>query len=168
MGLTVTEFTGGGGAGLTVMTGVVALTDSLVAVIVAVPAPAAVTRPEADTVNTELLLDPQVTRRPVSTFPFASRVCAVSCCVAPMTIGVVAPDSVTLATGGGDAVVTVIELAPSFPSLVARMSIGPPTPAAVTRPLALTLATVIFSDAQVIVRPVSTFPAASLSVTTSC
>jgi hypothetical protein len=36
-GLTVTVATGGGGTGLTVMRGVVALTDSLVALIVAVP-----------------------------------------------------------------------------------------------------------------------------------
>jgi hypothetical protein len=109
VGLTVTVLTGGGGAGLTVIVGVVALTDSLVAVIVAMPTPTAVTRPEADTVRTAVLLEAHVTSRPVSTLLLASRVTAVSCCVAPATIGVVAVESVTDATGTG---FTVIELVP--------------------------------------------------------
>jgi hypothetical protein len=71
------------GTGLTVIAGVAAeLTDSLLAVIVAVPTPTAVTvvgLPFALTVNTAGLLEPQVIVRPVSTLPLASFVVAVSC-----------------------------------------------------------------------------------------
>jgi hypothetical protein len=70
---------------LTVIVGVgLELTDSLVAVIVAVPTPAAVTvtgEPLALTVSTAVLLDAHVIVRPVSTLPFESFVVAVSCCV---------------------------------------------------------------------------------------
>jgi hypothetical protein len=45
---------------------------SLVARTAAVPAAIAVTRPEADTVATALLLDDSVTVRPVSSWPLAS------------------------------------------------------------------------------------------------
>jgi hypothetical protein len=175
-GATVTDATG---TGFTVITGVVAPgADSLVAVIVAGPTPAAVTvivapvdvltELEALTVNTAVLLETQFTVRPLKVEPTASLGIPVSTCVSPTTIGVVGVERPTVATGGGGALVTVIELAPAFPSLVARISIGPWTLRAVTRPVALTLATVIFSEAQVIVRPVSTFPLASLSVATSC
>ena len=51
---------------------------SLVAVIVAVPAATAVTRPDAETVLIAVLLEPQVTTRPVRTLLFASRVVAES------------------------------------------------------------------------------------------
>jgi hypothetical protein len=82
LGLTVTDATG---IGFTVIVGVgVELTDSLVAVIVAVPTPTAVTvvgEPLALTVSTAVLLETQFTVRPVSAFPFASFVVAVSCCV---------------------------------------------------------------------------------------
>jgi hypothetical protein len=77
--LTVTVATG---TGLTVIVGVGAeLTDSLVAVIVAVPTPAAVTvagEPLALTVSTAVLLETQVIVRPVSRLLFASLVVAVS------------------------------------------------------------------------------------------
>ncbi|HEY1953464.1 MAG TPA: hypothetical protein VGG76_11735, partial [Gemmatimonadaceae bacterium] len=57
------------------------VTDSLVAVIVALPAPTAVTivaKPFALTVSTDVLLDAHVTVRPVSGLPLASRVVALS------------------------------------------------------------------------------------------
>jgi hypothetical protein len=79
-GLTVTVATG---TGFTVTAAVGAeVTDSLVAVIVAEPTPTAVTvagEPLALTVSTAVLLDTHVIVRPVSTFPFASLVVAVSC-----------------------------------------------------------------------------------------
>src|SRR5919108_1750378 len=56
----------------------VPLTPSLVAVMVAEPAPAPVTSPVDDTVATPLAFVVQVTVRPVSTFPLASRGVAVS------------------------------------------------------------------------------------------
>jgi hypothetical protein len=72
------------GAGFTMIVGVgLELTDSLVAVIVAVPTPTAVTvagEPLGLTVSAAVLLETQVTTRPVSTVPFASLVVAVSCC----------------------------------------------------------------------------------------
>ena len=167
------------GTGFTVISGVVALgAVSLVAVIVAVPRPTAVTVTVAPvdvltelaalTVNTAVLLETQLTVRPLKVAPPASLGIAVSTCVAPTTTGVVGVERATVTTGGGGEAVTVMELAPCFPSLVAIISIGPCALRAVTKPLALTLATVIFSDAQVIVRPVSTFPAASLSVAVNC
>jgi hypothetical protein len=68
---------------LTVIVGVgLELTDSLVAVIVADPTPTAVTvagEPLALTVRTEVLLETHVTVRPVSEFPLASLIVAVSC-----------------------------------------------------------------------------------------
>jgi hypothetical protein len=77
---TVTDATG---IGLTVIVGVgLELTDSLAAVTVAVPTPTPITvagEPLALTVSTAVLLEPQVTVRPLSTLPFASLVVAVSC-----------------------------------------------------------------------------------------
>jgi hypothetical protein len=46
--------------------------------MVALPAATAVTKPEAETVLTPVLLEPQVITRPVSTLLFASRVTAES------------------------------------------------------------------------------------------
>jgi hypothetical protein len=177
-GFTVTVLTGGGGTGLTVITGVATLCASLVAVIVAVPTPVAVTvivapvdvltELEALTVNTAVLLETQFTVRPLKVEPPPSLGIAVSTCVSPTTMGVVGAERPTVTTGGGGALVTVMELAPAFPSLVATISIGPWTLRAVTRPVALTLAMVIFSEAHAIVRPVSTLPLASVNVATSC
>jgi hypothetical protein len=79
--LTETDATG---IGLTVIAAVgLELTDSLVAVIVADPTPTAVTvvvpfvELAGDTVRTAVLLDVQVTVRPVKVPPFASLVTAV-------------------------------------------------------------------------------------------
>jgi|SRR6476661_8899737 hypothetical protein len=93
---------------MTVIVGVgLELTDSLVAVIVAVPRPTAVTvagDPLEVTVNTAVLLEVQLIVRPVSGLPLASFVVAVSCWVLPITIGVVGVDTVTEATGASDTV----------------------------------------------------------------
>jgi hypothetical protein len=66
------------GASVTVIKDVPVLV-SLVAVIVVPPAPTAVTRPFASTVAAAGLLELHVIRRPVSVFPLASLVTAVSC-----------------------------------------------------------------------------------------
>src|SRR5437867_486115 len=78
-GLTVTDATG------TVLTVIVAvpLCPSLVAVIVAAPAATPVTTPPPLTVATAVLLLAQVTVRPPTGLPLASRVVAVSCAVWP-------------------------------------------------------------------------------------
>jgi hypothetical protein len=164
--LTVTDATG---IGLTVIVGVgLELADSLVAVIVAVPTPTAVTvagEPVALTVSTAELLETQVTVRPVSTLPFASFVVAVSCCVPPMIIGVVGAEIVTVATGAG---VTVTAALPVLPSLVAMM-LAVPTLTAVTSPVdVLTVATTELSELQVMVRPVRTRPFESSRVALAC
>jgi hypothetical protein len=65
------------------VTAAVPVLVSLVAVIVALPAATAVTRPDDETVLTAVLLELHVTIRPRSTVLFASRVTAASCIVAP-------------------------------------------------------------------------------------
>ena len=71
------------GTWFTVIVGVgLELTDSLVAVIVAVPTPTAVTvagEPLALAVRTAVLLETHAIVRPLSVLPFASFVTAVSC-----------------------------------------------------------------------------------------
>jgi hypothetical protein len=74
---TLTEATATGGADDTVIVAL-PLRPSLVAVISADPTAAAVTRPDVDTVATELLVELQVTARPVRTLLLASRVVAVA------------------------------------------------------------------------------------------
>jgi hypothetical protein len=176
-GLTVTLATAGGGTGLTVIRGVLALTDSLVAVIVAVPCPAAVTKPEADTVSTPVLLEAQVTNRPVRTLLFASRITALSCCVPPTTIGVVGADNVTVATGGGGAGLTTISGVVALTDSLVAVIVAVPGPAAVTDIVAplpmlteldpLSASTAGLLDTQVTVRPLSVAPPASLGAAVS-
>jgi hypothetical protein len=76
-GETDTVATGAGGAALTVVAAVPVFV-SLVAVIVALPAATAVTSPDAETRLTAVLLELQVTTRPVRTLLLASRVTAES------------------------------------------------------------------------------------------
>jgi hypothetical protein len=76
-GATVTVFTG---TRLTV-TADVPVFPSLVAVIVVVPGTRPVTTPELETVATSGLLDVQETARPLSTFPSASFIVALSVAV---------------------------------------------------------------------------------------
>ena len=59
----------------------VPLADPAVAVIVAVPFATAVTRPEAETVATEVADVDHVTLAPLIVEPFWSWIVAVSCCV---------------------------------------------------------------------------------------
>jgi hypothetical protein len=156
---------------LTVIEGVgVELTSSPVAVTVAAPTPTAVTvvvplRELAGfTVNTAVLLDTQLTARPVSTLPAASRNVAVNCWVAPMIMGVVGTDNVTVATGAS---CTVTDDTPVFVSLVAVI-VAVPGPTAVTNPFASTLAAVTSLELHVTKRPVSVFPPASFVTAVSC
>src|SRR6266513_3827351 len=129
-GLTVTVATG---TLITVMPAL-PLMPSLVALIVADPAPFPVTRPLALTVAAEELLLAHVRTRPVSVEPAESLVTAESCCVAPSAIVADAGLTVTVATG---TVVTVIVALPVLPSLVA-VTVADPAAAAVTRPLPFT------------------------------
>jgi hypothetical protein len=136
------------------------LRPSLVAVMLAVPAPTAVTTPVLFTVATAALSDPQDTSRPVTITPFASLVVAVAWVVPPATTLEAASTTVTLATGG---TVTVTVANPLCPSLPATM-LAVPAATAVTRPVGDTVATAVLSDDQVMARPVRTVPPASLGV----
>lgn len=77
----------------------VALFPSLDAMIVAVPAAIAVTRPSDETVATVARLVDHVTTRPLSMLPASSFRCAVSNVVCPTTSSAVAGVRVMVATG---------------------------------------------------------------------
>ncbi len=148
------------------VTAAVPLWPSLVAVIVTgPPADTPVTIPLAFTVASAVLPEAQVITRPVSTFPLASFVVAVSCTVPPATTDAGLGVTVTVDTGTA---VTVTAAVPLWPSLVAVIVTGPPAATPVTTPLPSTVATDVLLDAQVIARPVSTFPFASFVVAVSC
>src|SRR5690349_6781889 len=140
-----------------------ALCPSLVAVIVAVPTPCAVTTPPALTLATAAALVAHVTTLPVSTFPAASRSVAVSwpaCGIGKLKL---AGLTVTDATG---TVVTVIDAVAVALSHAAAM-IAVPAASAVTSPVPFTVATLPLLLAHVTTRPVKTFPFASLGVALS-
>src|SRR3989442_199936 len=105
-GVTLTEATG---TLVTVMLEV-PLCPSLVAVIVADPAAAPVTRPLLVTGATEPLLLDHVTVRPVSGFPFASFGVAVSWTVWPTCTVADAGLTVTVATGAGGVLDVIVKL----------------------------------------------------------
>jgi len=120
---------------------------SLVAVIVAEPAATAVTRPVELTVAFELSEVAQVTTRPGSAAPPASRVAAVNCRVSPTASVVVDGETVTLATG---AAVTVSVACPCLPPAAAMITAVPgDTP--MTTPALLTVATEVVAEVQVTV-----------------
>src|SRR5216117_487972 len=143
----------------------VPLCPSLVAVIVTGP-PAAtpLTSPLPFTLAIALLLDCQVTTRPVNGVPFASLGVAVSCTVLPTATPAVAGVTVTDATGTG---VTVMAAVPLWPSLVAVI-VAEPATFAVTSPVPVTVATGVLLLDHATGRPVSTVPFASFRVAVSC
>src|SRR5438034_1225602 len=159
-GVTATEATG---TCTTVMADV-PLCASLVAVIVAAPASFPVTSPLALTVAAAVLLDTQVTVRPVRVLPFASLRVAVSCTVWP---------SFTLADAGATATeatatcTTVMAAVPLCPSEVAVIVVEPAS-FAVTSPLELTVAAAVLLEVHVTTRPDSGLPFASFGVAVSC
>src|SRR5947207_3629870 len=142
----------------------VPLCPSLVAVIVADPAPAPLTSPLPLTVATAVVLLPHVTTRPLRAVPFASRGVAVSCTVAPCWTLADAGVTVTDATGTFDTVTTAVPLCPSLVAVI----VAAPVATAVTSPLPFTLATAPLLDCQVMTRPVNGFPLASRGVAVSC
>src|SRR5438309_7057800 len=142
----------------------VPLRPSLVAVIVTDPAATPVTSPVADTVAIAAFELVQLITRPLSTLPAASLVTALSCVVAPTKTFAVAGLTVTDATGTLDTVTAAVPLCPSLVAVI----VTDPTATPVTRPLADTVASATFELVQLITRPLSTFPAASLGVAVSC
>src|SRR5437868_6210716 len=112
---------------------------------------------------TPTLLLAHVTVRPLNAVPPASLGVAVSWTVWPACTLAAAGLTVTEATG---TVVTDTVAVPLCPSLVAVM-VAEPTVAAVTSPAPLTVATPVPLLAQVMARPASVLPFASLRVATS-
>ena len=159
-GFTTTEATGT----VDTVTAAVPACPSLVAVIVTAPTATPVTRPLAETVPTAPLPVVQVSARPLRTLPLASLRVAVSCTVPPTYMLGAVGLTVTDATG---TIATVTLAVPLCPSLVAVI-VADPTATPVTRPLAETVAIVVLLVVQVTVRPVSTFPFASLTTAPSC
>src|SRR6266581_3152028 len=159
-GLTTTEATGT----VDTVTLAVPLFPSLVAVIVAAPAATPVTSPVADTVAIAGFALAQLITRPVSTFPAASLVTALSCVVPPTKTLAVAGLTTTEATGTLDTVTTAVPLCPSLVALI----VAAPTATPITSPLADTVAAAVFELAHATTRPASTFPAASLVIALSC
>jgi hypothetical protein len=133
---------------------------SLVAVMLAEPTTNPVATPAAVTVATAVLLDAQVTVRPVSKVPFASLRVAVKFEVDPLWTLALAGETVTVATG---AMETVTVAVPDFPSLVAVM-VDVPTVNPVTRPADVTLATSRLLELHVTTRLVTTRPLTSFTV----
>ena len=158
-GETVTDATG---TSVTVMADVPAFPPD-VAVIVAVPAVAAVTSPPEETVATLELLVAQVTVRPVRVLPLESLSIELSWLVEPVARLTVAGETVTDATGTNATVIVDVPVVPPDVAVIVAV----PGAAAVTSPPEETVATLELFVAQVTVRPVSTFPLASLSVTAS-
>ena len=137
---------------------------SLVAVIVARPAPLPVTRPVVLTVAIEALLLDHVIVRPDSVLPLASFGVAVSCTVCPTSRLAAGGVTATVATGTW---VTVMVEAPVLPSLVAVM-VAEPAATPVTRPvLPFTVDAEVLELVHVIVRPVRMLPFASFKVAVS-
>lgn len=136
----------------------------LFAVMVAVPAPTAVTTPLVETVAAAVLSLLHVTGAPEITLPEPSFTVAVRVVLSP-TVRVDAPgDTRTLAAGGG---CTTTVAVPAWPSLVAVM-VAEPGATPVTRPFASTLATLGMLLDHVIARPVSGLCCASKTVAESC
>src|SRR5437773_4391518 len=143
----------------------VPLRPSLVAVIVTGPPDATpLTSPLPFTLAIALLLDCQVTTRPVNGLPLASLGVAVSCTVLPTATPAVAGVTVTDATGTA---VTVMAAVPLWPSLVAVI-VAEPATFPVTSPVPVTVATGVLLLDHATGRPVSTVPFASFRVAVSC
>src|SRR5439155_22253849 len=133
--------------GVTVMLEV-PLCPSLVAVIVAEPAAAAVTSPLPLTLATGVLLLDHVTARPASALPLASLRVATSETV-PLTVTVVeAGVTLTEATGRGDGSATVTAAESRLLPLEARMKTLPAARPRTT-PAPLTVARLVFALAHV-------------------
>src|SRR5690242_7573709 len=108
--------------------------------MLATPAPTAVTTPLLDTVATAGLFDDHVIGRPMSAELLASNVFACACVVPPTTSEAASSATVTDATATGVEPITASAACDVRPSIVATM-FALPAPTADTRPVELTVAT---------------------------
>ena len=161
---TLQEDGGGVTGGVLTLSAALPVFPSLVATMFVEPAANADTIPVAETVATPGTDDDHVTDRPVRTFPLASRSVAVACVVCPAKSDEADSATVILATGAG---VTLSGIDPLFPSLAA-VTVTEPGARPVTTPLGETVAAAVFEEVQLTVRPLSSCPAASRSVTVTC
>ena len=155
MSVTVTVAMGAGGVAVTVN---VVLPDfpSLVAMMFAVPTAIDVTAPVADTRAIVVSLEPHVTTRPLSVFPFASCSVALAWVPEPATTDAAANETLTVATGAGAA--SAIETGTdSVMPPVDAVTVALPALRAVTIPADETRAIVVSLLAQVIAMPESGF-----------
>jgi hypothetical protein len=123
-------------------TTLVPLLPSLVAVMVAEPTPTPVTSPELLTVASAVALLPQLTDRPVSGFPLASRGVAVSWTVPPTATEAGLGVTDTEATDTLEAVTVILAVPLAPPAAAVIVAVPAETP--VTRPEDDTLATAPF------------------------
>lgn len=162
LGVTETLSTAAGGWGFTAMTAL-PLFPSLVAVIVALPAPTAMTTPSFETDATWGALLAQLTTRPERTLPDELRAAAERMVVLP-TMRLALPGvTLTESTGTGGAgggALTVICAVAVRPSLAAVI-VATPADTPVTVPLPSTLAICGALDTHVTVRPLSVVELAS-------
>lgn len=139
--------------------------------IVTVPSLTPVTSPVLDTVARLVLLDVHTTVRPVSSRFCASNARAMSCTrrleEEPELSIVAVPGVTSTRETVGAGAVTVRLADPLLPSLVAVI-VAVPALTAVTTPLPVTVATFVFDDDQVTVRPASVAPPASLVTADAC
>ena len=145
----------------TTLTSIVPLFPSLVAVTVEVPTLTPVTTPLA-TVATDGWLLLHETVRPLSDWPAASLRIAWTCSAEPTGMASVCGLRVTVATGAVEVALVIVTVTePLTPSHVAVMTVDPGA-TAVTIP-SCTTATLVLELVYVTVRPVSTFPDASVT-----
>jgi hypothetical protein len=114
VGLTTTLATG---AGVTI-SGALPNFPSLVATMFVVPVARAVTRPVGETIATAVLLELQLTARPVSGFPLPSSGVAVPCEVPTAVIEVGLSETVTELTATGVTVMVDVPLLPSLEAVI--------------------------------------------------
>ena len=132
----------GAAFGVTVIEHVaVLLPSTVVTVIVAVPAAIAVIFPELLTVTIDVLLDNQFT---VLLVAFAGKTVAVKVDVFPALMDNVVGETATLVTAIVPEVTVIAEVAVLVPSTVVTVIFAEPATLPVTKPVVLTVATVVF------------------------
>lgn len=124
------------------------------------PGETPVTSPVPFTVAVLASAEDQAIVRPLRTLPFESRSVTDSWTVPPVMTDAECGLTLTEATDGA---LTVTLAVPLLPSLVARI-VAEPTATAVTKPSLETVATDVFDDDQVMVRPPNAVPSESRGV----
>jgi hypothetical protein len=124
----------------------------VVAVIVAVPAAMAVTKPEVFTIAMAVLPELHVT---VLLVAFAGRTVAVNWLVPPATMEAVVGLTLTLVTAIGAAVTVMADVAVKLPYCVVAVIVEVPTATALTNPLELTVATEVLPELHITVLSVA-------------